>query len=138
MIDTLKVFTDDYEIRENAGLFVQPATVNYETGEMKEYNLFRGPNGKWVTGAKAYVYTGNYQLTIKPIGNGDSGNVMLFLQTSLPKIVHGENFQPLDNGETIQAIDAIENDLKTCNGKYVFTIKGLKWEIGVSSQVRYL
>jgi len=112
VIDTLKVFTDDFEIRENAGLYVQPATVNYETGETKDYNLFRGNNGRWVTGAKAYVNTGNYQLTIKPIGNGESGNVMLFLQTSLPKIVHGENFQPLDNGETIQAIDAIENDLK--------------------------
>ena len=112
MIDTLKVFTDDFKISDNAGLFVQPATVNYETGETKEYNLFRGSNGKWVTGAKAYVNTGNYQLTIKPIGNGDSGKVMLFLQTSLPKIIHGENYQALNNDETICAIDAIENDLK--------------------------
>lgn len=67
MIDTLKVFTDDFKISDNAGLLVQPAIVNYETGETKEYNLFRGANGKWVTGAKAYVNTGNYQLTIKPI-----------------------------------------------------------------------
>ena len=108
MIDTLKVFTDDFKISDNAGLFVQPATVNYETGETKEYNLFRKDNGAWVTGAKAYVNTGDYQLTIKP-NNG--GKVYLFLQTSLPKIIHGENFQALTNDETVQAIDAIADDL---------------------------
>jgi hypothetical protein len=111
MIDTLKVFTDDFKISDNAGLLVQPAIVNYETGETKEYNLFRGNNGKWVTGAKAYVNTGNYQLTIKPIIGNASGKVLLFLQTSLPKIVHGENFQALNNDETVQAIDAIADDL---------------------------
>ena len=112
MIDTLKVFTDDFQVRENAGLFVQPATVNYETGETKEYNLFRGNNGKWVTGAKAYVNTGDYQLTIKPIGDDAGGKVILFLQTSLPKIIHGENYQALSNDETVQAFDVISNDLQ--------------------------
>ena len=111
MIDTLKVFTDDFKISDNAGLLVQPAIVNYETGETKEYNLFRGGNGNWVTGAKAYVNTGNYQLTIKPIIGNASGKVLLFLQTSLPKIVHGENYQALTNDETVQAIDAIADDL---------------------------
>jgi len=114
MIDTLKVFTDDFKISDNAGLFVQPATVNYETGETNEHNLFRKDNGKWVTGAKAYVNTGDYQLTIKPIiSNGNrNGKVLLFLQTSLPKIIHGENFQALNNDETVQAIDAIAGDLQ--------------------------
>jgi len=111
MIDTLKVFTDDFRISDNAGLFVQPATVNYETGETKEYNLFRKDNGAWVTGAKAYVNTGDYQLTIKPIVGNGNGKVLLFLQTSLPKIVHGENYQALNNDETVQAIDAIADDL---------------------------
>ena len=110
MIDTLKVFTDDFKISDNAGLFVQPATVNYETGETKEYNLFRKDNGAWVTGAKAYVNTGDYQLTIKPIVGNGNGKVLLFLQTSLPKIIHGENFQALNNDETVQAIDAIAYD----------------------------
>lgn len=108
MIDTLKVYTDDFVIRENAGLFVQPATVNYETGETKEYNLFRGNNGKWVTGAKAYVNTGDYQLTIKPMNDG---KVRLFLQTSLPKIIHGENCDALTNDETLQAFDVLSDDL---------------------------
>lgn len=112
VIDTLKVFTDDFKISDNAGLFVQPATVNYETGETKEYNLFRKDNGKWVTGAKAYVNTGNYQLTIKPIGDDAGGKILLFLQTSLPKIIHGENYQALSNDETVQAIDAIADDLQ--------------------------
>ena len=114
MIDTLKVFTDDFKISDNAGLFVQPATVNYETGETNEHNLFRKDNGKWVTGAKAYVNTGDYQLSIKPIiSNGNrNGNVLLFLQTSLPKIIYGENFQALNNDETVQAIDAITGDLQ--------------------------
>ena len=111
VIDTLKVFTDDFKISDNAGLFVQPATVNYETGETKEYNLFRKDNGKWVTGAKAYVNTGNYQLTIKPIGDDAGGKILLFLQTSLPKIINGENYQALSNGETVQAIDALSDDL---------------------------
>ena len=112
MIDTLKVFTDDFKISDNAGLFVQPATVNYETGEIKEYRLFRKDNGTWVTGAKAYINTGNYQLTIKPIVGNASRKVLLFVQTSLPKIIHGENFQALNNDETVQAIDVIADDLR--------------------------
>lgn len=111
MIDTLKVYTDDFKISDNAGLFVQPATVNYETGETKEYNLFRKDNGAWVTGAKAYANTGDYQLTIKPIGDDAGGKVLLFLQTSLPKIIHGENYQALSNDETVQAFDALSDDL---------------------------
>ena len=111
MIDTLKVYTDDFEVSDNAGLFVQPATVNYETGETNEHKLFRKDGGDWVTGAKAYVNTGDYQLTIKPIGDDAGGKVMLFLQTSLPKIIQGENYRALNNDETVCAIDAIENDL---------------------------
>jgi len=52
MIDTLKVFTDDFKISDNAGLLVQPAIVNYETGETKEYNLFRGAMASGLQGRK--------------------------------------------------------------------------------------
>lgn len=118
MIDTLKVFTDDFEIRDNAQVFVQPATIDYETGEVRDFRLFRASNGQWVKGAKAFVNSPCYQLTIKPILNGDveseSGrdNVKMFIQSSLPKVLKGENYYALNDAETVESVKEIERDLQ--------------------------
>ena len=114
MIDTLKVFTDDFEISDNAGVLIQPATIDYETGESRNYRLFRASNGKWVYGAKAIANTPNYQCTIKPMfrGEGESTGVNLFIQTSLPKVMNGENYYSLSETETIESVKKLETDLQ--------------------------
>lgn len=109
MLDTLKVHTREFTVKDGARVSVQPGLVDYETGEQREVSLFKDDLGRDVYGSKAYVNTENYNLTIQPMGAG----VELFLQTSLPKVVNGENYNPLTNSETVQAIQAIGQDLRS-------------------------
>lgn len=109
MLDTLKVYTPDFEVKDRARVSVQPGLVDYENGQQREVSLFKDELGRDVYGQKAFVNTDQYNLTIQPMGSG----VELFLQTSLPKTIHDDNYSPLTNAETKQAIDEIERDLKS-------------------------
>ena len=109
MLDTLKVYTPDFEVKDRARVSVQPGLVEYETGQQREVSLFKDELGRDVYGQKAFVNTDKYNLTIQPMGAG----VELFLQTSLPKVVHEDNYTPLTNSETGQAINEIASDLKS-------------------------
>lgn len=109
MLDTLKVHTQYFTVKDRARVSVQPGLVNYENGEQREVSLFKDDLGRDVYGSKVYVNTEIYNLTIQPMGAG----VELFLQTSLPKVVKDDNYSPLTNSETVQAIDAIGQDLKS-------------------------
>jgi len=109
MLDTLKVYTPDFEVKDRARVSVQPGLVDYGTGQQREVSLFKDELGRDVYGQKAFVNTERYNLTIQPMGAG----VELFLQTSLPKTIHEDNYTPLTNSETEQAIDEIASDLKS-------------------------
>jgi len=109
MLDTLKVYTPDFEVKDRARVSVQPGLVDYGTGEQREVSLFKDELGRDVYGQKAFVNTPQYNLTIQPMGAG----VELFLQTSLPKTIHEDNYTPLTNSETTTALTAIEHDLMT-------------------------
>lgn len=109
MLDTLKVYTPDFEVKDRAQVSVQPGLVEYATGQQREVSLFKDELGRDVYGQKAFVNTERYNLTIQPMGAG----VELFLQTSLPKVVHEDNYTPLTNSETGQAINEIASDLKS-------------------------
>ncbi len=109
MLDTLKVYTPDFTIKDRARVSVQPGLVDYETGEQKEVSLFKDGAGRDVYGSKAFVNTSQYNLTIQPMGAG----VQLFLQTSLPKVVKDDNYGALTNSETRQAVQEIGRDLKS-------------------------
>ena len=109
MIDTIKVFTDDFRVRDAANLAIQPAPIDYQSGVQNERRLFRNSAGEWVEGAKAYLNTDSYNLTVKPdnVGNG----VKLFLQWSLPKAFTGDNFYPLSDDQLGDAKRALEQSL---------------------------
>ena len=109
MLDTLKVHTREFDVKDRARVSVQPGLVNYENGEQREVSLFKDDLQRDVYGQKAFVNTERYNLTIQPMGAG----VELFLQTSLPKVIKDDNYSPLTNSETVQAIDAIGQDLKS-------------------------
>lgn len=109
MLDTLKVYTPDFEVKDRARVSVQPGLVDYENGQQREVSLFKDELGRDVYGQKAFVNTDQYNLTIQPMGSG----VELFLQTSLPKTIKDDNYSPLTDSETKQAIDEIARDLRS-------------------------
>lgn len=110
MIDTLKVYTQEFTIKDRARIAVQPGIVQYETGDQREVPLFKDESGRDVFGSKAYLNNDKYNLTIQPMGSG----VDLFLQTSLPKLVKDDNYSPLSVSETKQAMAEIGKDLRSC------------------------
>jgi len=109
VLDTLKIHTRDFTVKDRARVSVQPGLVDYETGEQREVSLFKDDFGRDVYGSKAFVNTERYNLTIQPMGAG----VELFLQTSLPKTIHEDNYTPLTNSETVQAVGVIGQDLRS-------------------------
>lgn len=109
MLDTLKVYTPDFKVKDRARVAVQPGVVEYETGDQRDYPLFKDESGRDVFGSKAFVNTNYYNVTIQPMGAG----VQLFLQTSLPKVVRDDNYSPLTTSETRQAVHEIEQDLQS-------------------------
>lgn len=109
MIDTIKVFTDDFRVRDAAALAIQPATIDYQSGVQNERRLFRNSAGEWVEGAKAYLNDERYNLTLKPNDAGDG--VKLWLQWSLPKAFTGDNFYPLSADQLGDAKKALEQSL---------------------------
>lgn len=110
MLDTIKVFTDDFKVQDGANLTIQPAVIEYEDGAKADKKLFRNSEGKWVEGAKAYINTDRYNLTIKPNAMGEG--VRTFIQFSLPKALTGNNFHAISEKETSSALEALDKDIR--------------------------
>ena len=109
MLDTIKIYTDDFAIKDNAEIELLPSTINYRTGETTKHKLFMNENHKWIEGAKAYLNTDNFNLTIKPMPT--SGEVYLWLQLSVPKFMTGDNFYPLDEKRSQGLPSELEREL---------------------------
>jgi hypothetical protein len=97
MLDTIKFYTDDFVIKDGAGVEILPASINYKTGEQENHELFQRSSGQWVRGAKAYLNTDNFNVTVKP--NNLGGGAWLWIQLSVPKFIAGDNFYPLSDVE---------------------------------------
>ena len=109
MIDTLKVYSHDFAIKDGANLIIQPNTIDYSTGDIQEVELFKDGFNRPVYGSKAYVNSDRYNLTIKGM---PKGGVCLFLQMSMPKAYKGENYYPLSDGETQDTLIKVQDDLQ--------------------------
>jgi len=109
MIDTLKVYTHDFTVNDNAGLTIQPNTVDYSTGEVVDIPLFKNKAGKTIHGSKAYCNNEKYNLTIKGM---PKGGVVCFIQTSMPKACKGENFYSLSDNETRETYNLLQKEIK--------------------------
>lgn len=110
MLDTVKVYTDDFRVRDGANLVIQPATLDYETNTKADTRLFRNSAGEWVEGAKAYINSSRYNLTIKPNLKGDG--VKAFIQFSFPKALTGDNFYSLEEKSIGLAKQVLAGDIK--------------------------
>lgn len=110
MLDTVKVFTDDFRVRDGANLTLQPSNIDYETNLKIDKRLFRNSANEWVEGAKAYINCDRYNLTIKPNAIGDG--VKAFIQFSLPKALTGDNYNPIPDNQIKEAKKAIADDIE--------------------------
>jgi len=104
MIDTLKVFIQDFTVQPDSNITIQPSSYILGSGELiSDYPLIES-EGLSVGGAKAYLNTERFNLTIRDKSKA-------FLQCSLPKVIAGDNYQPLDKKEAEQAINSIGREL---------------------------
>jgi hypothetical protein len=103
-VDTLKLYTEDFQVKPGAELTIQPSVIDYATGEIDDKKLFGN-----VRGAKAYNNNDRFNLTIKP---GKAGNgVYLWVQSSVPKFLNGENFHASDHER--EFVPALEKELRS-------------------------
>lgn len=110
MLDTLKVYTDDFVIRDDAEITIMPSVINYKTGETDNKKLFQRSSGQWVKGAKAFLNADNFNLTVKPNNLSDSS--YLWVSLSVPKFLTGDNFYSLDDVEAQGLPSGLETELK--------------------------
>ncbi len=118
MIDTLKIYTHDFSVKDSAELIIQPNTIDYSSGEVVETPLFRTSANKTIFGSKAYCNNETYNLTIKGM---PKGGTVCFIQTSLPKACKGENYYSLSSAETKETFEKLQND---------FTERGIGLNLG--------
>lgn len=111
MLDTLKFFTDDFQVKNDAEMSIQPSVIDFRTGEQNNKKLFSRENGDWVRGEKAYLNDERFNVTIKPMNNSDA--VYLWVQLSAPKFLTGDNFYPLGDGDAQGLPVALERELRS-------------------------
>jgi len=108
MLDTLKLYTEEFTIKDSAKLMLQPGQMSYESGDVRESKLFKRESGKPVLGASAFIKDDpRYHLQIMPKG----GSVLAFVQCSIPKVARGENFYPATEVESSKALECINDAL---------------------------
>jgi len=92
MIDTIKMFTTEFKLMNN-NKFVHQQTSNYSTGEL--------------TGEKLFCNLPHFNIDIKT-----TDKKILFIQTSLPKLIYRTSLYEIKEQDTEKAIKAIEQQLK--------------------------
>lgn len=122
MLDTIKLYTDDFAINDDANIEIRLADIDYKTGEQKNSKLFLRSNGQWVNGSKAFLNTDNFNVTIKP--NNLTGDAWLWVSLSVPKFISGDNFYPLSDDDAKDLPNVLEKELAK-NG-IGFDAQGLK------------
>ena len=109
MIDTLKLQLSDYEIRSANSLIIQPQTYKLSEENTTHPQYLFEYNGQSIEGQKAYYNDPNINLTISPMKNS---NISCFVQTSLPKILTGNNFHSVGEGGIKAGLKKVEQCLK--------------------------
>jgi len=117
MVDSLKLSSDDFKVRPGASLTIQPATVDYSSGETKGEHLLWEGDGSEVRGSKAYLNTDCINATIAP-GRQEGSSSLLYVQCSLPKVARGSNFAPISEAEARDGIKGIERMLRDAGVRF--------------------
>ena len=109
MLDTVKVFTTDFDVKDDAKITIQPASINYQTGEVNNRFLFRDSSGVDVKGSRAYINDDVFNFTVKP---DDMGlGVLGLLQFSPPKVLTGDNYYTLNDSQLLESFKVLQDRL---------------------------
>jgi len=112
MLDTVKVYIQDYSISDSSELKIQPAQVVAGTGEvLNEVELFRTSAGKSFHGSRAFLNTEKWNLDLKPFGSEYLG-ISCFLHFSVPKVHNGENYYSVGEQGTEAVFNQVEKELQ--------------------------
>jgi len=104
VIDTLKVYIQDFTVKPDSKIVIQPSPYILGSGELTSDHPLIENDGVSVGGSKAYLNTDKFNLTIHD-------KTSAFLQCSLPKVIAGDNYKPLNKAEAEQAILSVGKDL---------------------------
>ena len=104
MIDTIKLFIEDFTVTPGAKIIIQPSPYILGTGELTSNHPLIECENMSVGGAKAYLNTDRFNLTIQDRSKA-------FLQCSLPKVYARDNYKPLNKAQSIEAINTVGQDL---------------------------
>jgi len=104
MIDTIKLFIEDFTVSPQAEITIQPSPYVLGTGELTSDHPLIESEGVSVGGSKAYLNTDRFNLTIQDKSKA-------FLQCSLPKVIAGDNYKPLNKAEAAQALTKVGQSL---------------------------
>lgn len=108
MLDTIKIYNQDFRVSDGANLTIQPNTIDYSTGDIQEIILFKDSKNQPVYGSKAYINNDRFNLTIKGM---PKGGVNCFIQLSVPKACNGDNYYPVSHNETKQVFSELQKEL---------------------------
>ena len=110
-IDTLWGMFENFDISDPSQFSVQKGKLHVGTGIVRnERVLLKDPNSQWVSGEKAELDTPDLHLVLKRLNFSDR---RLFLRASLPKIVYGDNYHPLDKRALTQGLQQIQQEMLT-------------------------
>lgn len=112
MIDTLKLSLTDYSVAPGADLDVQPSAFNAATGEARSNHPLWHDGSRYVTGSKAFHNGEDFNVTIKPLSPSEPQSIGCFVQFSVPKVVDGSNYHPVDYKGTTEALRAVQKYLR--------------------------
>ena len=104
MIDTLKVFIQDFTVKPDSKIVIQPSPYILGSGELTSDHPLIESEGVSVGGSKAYLNTDKFNLTIHDKSRA-------FLQCSLPKVIAGDNYKSLNKAEAEKAINSVGQEL---------------------------
>jgi len=104
MIDTLAVFIQDFTVKPDSKIVIQPSPYILGSGELTSDRPLIESEGVSVGGSKAYLNTERFNLTVF---DKESAS----LHFSLPKVLAGDNYKPLSKKEAEQSINTVSKDL---------------------------
>jgi hypothetical protein len=109
MIDTLKIWLQDYSIDKDTKLTLQPSPREVSTDKELSSHILYSDRQHTIQGQKAYINTPLYNINLL---QGKNGSPALYLQTSIPKVINGKNYSPTALNELKTAFSKIQKDLK--------------------------
>jgi len=107
MLDTMKLYLQEWRILPNASLTINAGNINYATGEAHQTHLFTDTTGRDVLGAYASYNADKLNFSIKP----KAGNVYAHVTFSAPKRVSDDNYSPIKESQFNEVLEGVESEL---------------------------